>query len=457
MSWDLRAAGAAVCMGVLLAAGAAAAGEAQRGRLIAVLPLKNLRTDAESDWIGVGAGETLTTKLVGVPGLVAVERSQVKKVVEEQKFQSMAITDPETAVKVGKLLGAERIVIGTFAPHEGHVMFNVRVVDVQTGAILSTASVTGKLEGKGLFEAFYKLAEAVVESFDKTVVILESKPVVQDAPAEQRIQLTEEQRQLLRQAGTASTEAFKANTKGISAGAAGGGVGWFSEAIRLDPKYARAYSNRGVAYFNQGDYARAIQDYTAAIRLAPHMYIPYSNRGNAYFTIGQHDLAIADCSKAIALKPSAPTPYYNRGNPWVAKGDLNRAVADYTTAIRLKPDFAMAYSNRGVVYHRAAQYDHAIRDLSRAIQLNRNVAAMYYNRANAYGKKEWHPQAIQDYTRSLQFSPNHAPSYHNRAMSYLKLRAYAQAWNDAKACERLGGRVHPQLIQALVRVTGRRW
>ena len=42
-----------------------------------------------------------------------------------------------------------------------------------------------------------------------------------------------------------------------------------TEAIRLDPKDAKAYCNRGVAYGSKGEYDKAIADFTEAIRLDP--------------------------------------------------------------------------------------------------------------------------------------------------------------------------------------------
>ena len=56
----------------------------------------------------------------------------------------------------------------------------------------------------------------------------------------------------------------------------------YTEAIRLDPKYANAYSNRGVAYSDKGDKDRAIADFTEAIRLDPKYADAYNNRGFAY-------------------------------------------------------------------------------------------------------------------------------------------------------------------------------
>ena len=49
----------------------------------------------------------------------------------------------------------------------------------------------------------------------------------------------------------------------------------YTEAIRLDPKYANAYNNRGVSLqADKGDYDRAIADYNEAIRLDPKRRMP---------------------------------------------------------------------------------------------------------------------------------------------------------------------------------------
>ena len=44
----------------------------------------------------------------------------------------------------------------------------------------------------------------------------------------------------------------------------------YNEAIRLDPKMAAAYTQRGYAWEAKKDYEKAIADYTEAIRLNPN-------------------------------------------------------------------------------------------------------------------------------------------------------------------------------------------
>jgi len=111
----------------------------------------------------------------------------------------------------------------------------------------------------------------------------------------------------------------------------------YSEAIKLDPKYVRAYGNRGILYARKGELDRAIADYSEAIRLDPKYVNAYGNRGNALRRKGELDRAIADLDQAIGLDPKGANLYYNRGLVREAKGDLHGALADFKMYAELEP------------------------------------------------------------------------------------------------------------------------
>ena len=67
----------------------------------------------------------------------------------------------------------------------------------------------------------------------------------------------------------------------------------YSEAIRLNPQYARAYHGRGFSYDEQGDRVRAMADYNAAIRIDPQFADPYFNRALIYYEQGDKTRALA--------------------------------------------------------------------------------------------------------------------------------------------------------------------
>ena len=155
----------------------------------------------------------------------------------------------------------------------------------------------------------------------------------------------------------------------------------YSRAIELNPNYAEAYSNRGIAYKEKGDYDRAIGDYTQAIGLESDYADAYYNRGNAYRDIGDIDRAIEDYNVAIELRPDYVEAYNNRAIAHSLQGNYGRTIEDSTTAIELDFD-AKAHYTRSVVYLLTGNYNRAIEGYTRAIELNPD-AASYFGRGVA--------------------------------------------------------------------------
>jgi len=112
-----------------------------------------------------------------------------------------------------------------------------------------------------------------------------------------------------------------------------------------EPNDADAYYKRGIAWLDEGEWDKAIADFTQAIRLDPKSSNPYNDRGVAWYLRGEYDKAIADCSEAIRLNPKDEMAYGNRGLTWSCKGEWDKAIADYNEAILLAPKCADAYNN----------------------------------------------------------------------------------------------------------------
>src|SRR5262249_50749815 len=72
-----------------------------------------------------------------------------------------------------------------------------------------------------------------------------------------------------------------------------------------------AYYNRGVALYEKGEYARAIEDYNQAIQLNPGFAPAFLNRGNAFDGKGEYERAIQDYDRAINLDPSNAKAFNN--------------------------------------------------------------------------------------------------------------------------------------------------
>src|SRR5262249_1718864 len=99
----------------------------------------------------------------------------------------------------------------------------------------------------------------------------------------------------------------------------------YSEAIRLNPDYGRAFNNRGTARQGKGDLEGALQDYDEAIRLLPDYQRGLYNRGTARQGKGDLEGALQDYDEAIRLTPDDADAFYGRGNVRQEKGNLEGA------------------------------------------------------------------------------------------------------------------------------------
>ncbi|MGD0280098.1 MAG: tetratricopeptide repeat protein, partial [Smithella sp.] len=110
----------------------------------------------------------------------------------------------------------------------------------------------------------------------------------------------------------------------------------FNEAIRLQPDYAKFYNIRGGAYYNLGQYQRAIEDFNEAIRLKPDYAYPYYNRGLVYAKdLGQYQRGIEDFNEAIRLKSDYLDAYFNRGAAYLSHGNKELGCPDAQNACEL--------------------------------------------------------------------------------------------------------------------------
>jgi tetratricopeptide (TPR) repeat protein len=116
------------------------------------------------------------------------------------------------------------------------------------------------------------------------------------------------------------------------------------------PDNAEGYTNRGDDYFEKGDYNRAIADYSQAIKLDSKYAYAYYSRGYAYFEKGDRNHAIEDYNQAIKLDPKDAGAYLGRGDVYFEKGGYDRAIADYTEALKINPWDREAYKRRGDAY-----------------------------------------------------------------------------------------------------------
>ncbi|MBM3650745.1 MAG: tetratricopeptide repeat protein [Alphaproteobacteria bacterium] len=121
-------------------------------------------------------------------------------------------------------------------------------------------------------------------------------------------------------------------------------IQWMRESKR---DAAAAFYNRAIAYRNQGQLDRALDDYDEALKLRPAFAEAWNDRGIAHRSKGNSQRAIADFSEAGRLSPDFAAAWFNRGSTWFGLGQFDRAIADFDRTLALEPGDAEALLARG--------------------------------------------------------------------------------------------------------------
>jgi tetratricopeptide (TPR) repeat protein len=171
--------------------------------------------------------------------------------------------------------------------------------------------------------------------------------------------------------------------------------------------YAKTAVEQGEIAVEQGDYDRAIAQFTRAIKLGYEKDSSLNWRGIAYYVKLDNDMAIADFAKAIKLRPDYDRYYMWCGRAYRAKGEYDIAIAYFTDAIKIdsleytglvKSYDSDLYVERGDVYTDKGDYALAIQDYNQAI------AAIYDTIAAHQQFYKEHPGevAVVDFDQNTQ-------------------------------------------------------
>jgi TolB-like protein len=100
--------------------------------------------DAELEVLRKGLAQMLISDLSGSDAIRVVERERLEDILAELKLQASAKIDPQSAAKMGKLLGARYLVLGGYFDLQGALRVDARIVDVETGRVFKSFGANGK-------------------------------------------------------------------------------------------------------------------------------------------------------------------------------------------------------------------------------------------------------------------------------------------------------------------------
>ena len=288
---------------------------------IAVLPLLNESGDPGDEYFSDGLSEELIAALAQVRGLKVIGRSSSFRF-KDKKEESKAI---------GEKLGVSTLLEGTVRKQGDQVRIVAELINAADGSELWSRTYDREL--KDIFAVQSEIAMAVATSLELTVLGANEKSA--------------------QNAATKSVEAHNAYLQGHfyferrNLEDYRKSVGFFDQAIHLDPGYALAYAERSEAWAWIGDlssekqkeaWAAAGTDAEKAVAIDPHLAEAHAALGWVRFFIEwKFAEGLAELGRAQELSPWNPTANDLMARVVVYLGQFQEAEKLARQAIELDP------------------------------------------------------------------------------------------------------------------------
>ena len=126
-------------------------------KTLAVSPFGERGNTEKTKYLRKALAAMIITDLSKAQGIQVVERVRVQKILDELKLGQSGIVDSATSPRVGRLLGAGKIVSGNML---GSGSDNLHILRIMTN--VSTGKELGNQDAQGKVDEFFKLQKAIV-------------------------------------------------------------------------------------------------------------------------------------------------------------------------------------------------------------------------------------------------------------------------------------------------------
>jgi TolB-like protein/Flp pilus assembly protein TadD len=328
---------------------------------IAVLPFLNEGGDASDEYFSDGLSEELIAALAQIGDLKVIGRSS------SFRFKGKN----EESKTIGEKLGVSTLLEGTVRKQADHVRIVAELINAADGRELWSRTFDRAL--KDIFAVQAEIAEAVAGSLELTLLGREDKSA--------------------RNASTQSVEAHNAYLQGHfyferrNLEDYRKAVGFFDEAIRLDPDYALAYAERSEAWTWIADqssekqkeaWATARSDAEKAVATDPHLSEAHAALGWVrFFSEWKFDEGLTELKRARQISPGNPTANDLLARVVVYLGQIKEAEQLARQAIELDPLTYTAGSNLARILFVEGKLDEADAEARKAVELQPTAASSH--------------------------------------------------------------------------------
>ncbi len=374
---------------------------------IAVLPFVDLSPQKDQEYFCDGMAEALLNALSSIQDLrVAARTSAFSFKGKEQDIR-----------EIGKKLDVKTVLEGSVRKANEQLRISVQLINIADGFQLWSKQYDRKIDD--VFTIQDEIAQNIVQAL--------------------RVELSEEEKQILEKSGTKDVQAYDFYIRGrkyfqqTHCRSFKYAIEMFSQAIKKDPEYALAYAGLADSYAqyymycdrNKENLDEALTASQKALELDPELAEAHVSRGQAISQNLKYEEAEKEFETAIRLNPKLFDAYYFFGRTLRVQGKHKQAARLFEQASQVRPEdfqaptfLVSAYEDLGLGTEAREANLRAVEVFKKHLELNPDDSRALVLGSFALLKSEDEETAVKWMKRSISLDPEEISVLYNAACLY---------------------------------------
>jgi TolB-like protein/DNA-binding winged helix-turn-helix (wHTH) protein/lipoprotein NlpI len=358
---------------------------AARIESVAVLPLRNLSSDAEQEYFADGMTDELITDLAKFGSLRVISHTSV------ERYKGTKLPLPEIA----KELGVDAVVEGTVMRSAERVRITAQLIDARSDQHLWADTYERDL--RDVFSLQDEVARQIAGEIGANLIAGQQlsanrralDPVAHESYLRGKFYMNQ-----------LTCDGFNKSRQ------------YFEQVVNRDSEFARAYVGLAESYFALADWgcsselgliAKSKASALKALDLDPSLGEAHAWLGKlAFFYEWDSPKAENELKRALELSPNYPEAHIIYAVFLISTGRRELGLAEMTKAHDIDPISQLPNVIAVVAFYLAGQYDAAIEQGKKTIELYPESVGAYDWLGYAYEKRGLHEQAIATYLRAKE-------------------------------------------------------
>lgn len=379
ISLAIIAAVAVLALGVAFLFSKWRANKPAQARRLAVLPFRNLKPDAATDYLGFPLADAIITKL----GYVSALTVRPSSYISQYRHQELDVR------KVAAELNVDTLLVGSYLKEASHLRVTAQLIDVLNDKLLWKDEID--LQDTGQLIAQDRVAQEIINGLHLTLTSAETARLKRDVPDDPQAY-----EYYLRGVDLYAGNEFNLATQMLE------------QSVRLDPNYAFAWAHLGRAHtakaafdFGGAEYYRKAQsDYEKALALNPDLIEARIFMANMFTDTGRAEQAVPLLREALTTNPNHPEAHWELGYAYRFGGMLKESIAEGERARQLDPAVKLNSSAFNSYFY-DGQYEKFLASLPTQTP---SAFIVFYRGLGNYYLKKWE-RAAADFEQAYKAEP----------------------------------------------------